>query len=148
MHTSLMSYGIATLWVPFSIKVDACVDATHYQCYSADLIGINLLKWAQIDLLSYLVTWLHIWQFSDIRSLLVMKESPKIKKWRGKVWELRLLLLRFFVGGGFFFFSAVPWDLCDLSSLARDQTCVPCSGNRVVATGPPGTSQGWFSCHE
>ena len=51
-----MSYGIATLWVPFSIKVDTCVDATHDQCYSADLIGINLLKWAQIDLLSYLVT--------------------------------------------------------------------------------------------
>ena len=46
MHTSLMSYGIATLWVPFSIKVDACIDATHYQCYSVDLIGINLLKWA------------------------------------------------------------------------------------------------------
>lgn len=54
-----------------------------------------------------------------------MKESPKIKKWRGKVWELRLLLLRFFVGGGvlFFFFLAVPWDLRDLSSLARDQMC-------------------------
>ena len=40
----------------------------------------------------------------------------------------------------FFFFLAIPWGLQDLSSLTRDVICAPCSGSRVLTTGPPGNA--------
>ena len=38
-------------------------------------------------------------------------------------------------------FLAMPFGMHDLSSPSTDRTWVPCSGNAVLTTGPPGKSQ-------
>ena len=38
----------------------------------------------------------------------------------------------------FFFFFATPGGIQDINSPTRDQTCMPCSGSRVLTTEPPG----------
>ena len=45
-----------------------------------------------------------------------------------------------------FFFFFWPHSMWDLSSLTRDQTCIPCSGSKhgVLTTGPPGKSWEYY----
>ena len=65
--------------------------------------------------------------------------SRVLKKYGGREPVIFKSFFLFSFSSSYLFFGLIQ-SMQDLSSLIRNQTCVPCSGGTVLTTGPPGKS--------
>ena len=77
-----------------------------------------------------------LWAASGHRWVLFSQQSIKKNGGREPVIFKSFFLFSF---SSYLFFGLIH-SMQDLSSLTRNQTCVPCSGSTVLTTGPPGKS--------